>query len=88
MIPSNGRMLTASSFFALAISSHCRSSSSHASRVRSVGSTSHRYGVQLLPPGPVDAVAERDGPGSEAVAHRVDERLHLGGLAIEDLALG
>ena len=39
---SNGRMLTGSSSFALAISNHCPSWSSNASRVRSIGSTSHR----------------------------------------------
>ena len=42
VIASNGRMLTGSSSFALAISSHCSSWSSNASRVRSAGSTSHR----------------------------------------------
>ena len=42
VIASKGRMLTGSSSFALAISSHCTSWSSNASRVRSAGSTSHR----------------------------------------------
>ena len=42
VIASNGRMLTGSSSFALAISNHCPSRSSNASRVRSIGSTSHR----------------------------------------------
>ena len=42
VIASNGRMLTGSSSFALAISSHCPSWSSNASSVRSTGSTSHR----------------------------------------------
>ena len=40
---SNGRMLTDSSSFALAIRSHCPSWRSKASSVRSVGSTSHRW---------------------------------------------
>ena len=43
VIASKGRMLTGSSSFALAIRSHCPSCSSNASRVRSIGSTSHRY---------------------------------------------
>ena len=42
VIASKGRMLTGSSSFALAISSHCPSWSSNASRVRSAGSMSHR----------------------------------------------
>ena len=41
-IPSNGGMLTGSSSFALAMSTHWPSRSSNASRVRSVGSTSQR----------------------------------------------
>ena len=45
VIASNGRMLTGSSSFALAIRSHCPSWSPNASRVRSVGSTSHRCGI-------------------------------------------
>ena len=45
VIASKGRMLTGSSSFALAISSHCSSWSSNASRVRSAGSTSHRQGT-------------------------------------------
>ena len=43
VIASNGRMLTGSSSFALAIRSHCPSWSSNASRVRSIGSMSHRW---------------------------------------------
>ena len=42
VIASKGRTLTGSSSFALAISNHCPSCSSNASRVRSVGSTSQR----------------------------------------------
>ena len=42
VIASNGRMLTGASSWALAMSSHCPSSSSKASRVRSTGSMSHR----------------------------------------------
>ena len=42
VIALNGRTLTGSSSFALAISSHCPPRSSNASRVRSIGSTSHR----------------------------------------------
>ena len=43
VIASNGRMLTGSSFFAVAIGTHSPSRSSNASRVRSAGSTSHRW---------------------------------------------
>ena len=42
VIASKGRMLTGSSSFALPISTHSPARSSNASRVRSVGSTSHR----------------------------------------------
>ena len=42
VIASNGRMLIGSSSFATAISTHSPSRSSNASKVRSVGSTSHR----------------------------------------------
>ena len=45
VIASNRRMLTGASSFTLAISSHCPSWSSNASRVRSVGSTRHRWGI-------------------------------------------
>ena len=43
VIASNGRMLIGSSSCALAMSSHCPSCSSKASRVRSTGSMSHRW---------------------------------------------
>ena len=43
VIASKGRMLTGSSSFAVAMSTHSPSRSSKASRVRSVGSTSHRW---------------------------------------------
>ena len=45
VIASNGRMLIGSSFLALAIRTHSPSRSSNASRVRSAGSTSHRWGT-------------------------------------------
>ena len=45
VIASNGRMLTGSSSFALAISSHCPSCSSNASSVRSTGSMSQRCAI-------------------------------------------
>ena len=43
VIASKGRMLTGSSSFAVAMSTHSPSRSSNASKVRSVGSTSHRW---------------------------------------------
>ena len=43
VIASNGRMLTGSSSFAIAISTHSASRSSYASSVRSAGSMSHRW---------------------------------------------
>ena len=52
------------------------------------GMCSNAIFTPVYRPGPVDAVAERDGAGSVACAHPVDERLHLRGLVVEQLALG